>query len=138
MMTTYKLTNTNNIIRDGNASIPTDPANSDYQQYMVWLTEGNTPEPADPPTQAEITNIYVTELEAHYDTVAQVKHYDNRFTCALRAGYAGPFQTEGQSFAQWMDLCNLYAYQEMGRVQAGERPAPTHEELVAELPVAPW
>ena len=30
-----------------NATIPFDEANTDYQAYLVWISEGNTPLPAE-------------------------------------------------------------------------------------------
>ena len=30
-----------------NSDIPFDPANTDYQTYLRWLEEGNTPLPAE-------------------------------------------------------------------------------------------
>jgi hypothetical protein len=32
-----------------NAFIPFDPDNTDYQKYLEWLAEGNTPLPPDEP-----------------------------------------------------------------------------------------
>jgi hypothetical protein len=45
----YKITQNNNCILliEKNSFIPFDPANTDYQAYLKWLSEGNTPLPPD-------------------------------------------------------------------------------------------
>jgi hypothetical protein len=53
-MTTYKLTldpitkqSGNMVFRSDGVWISKDPANTDYQAYLKWLSEGNEPLPAD-------------------------------------------------------------------------------------------
>jgi hypothetical protein len=51
---TYQLAKLGGVVLiDGNTrtSIPFDPANTDYQAYLKWVAEGNTPTPADEGTQ---------------------------------------------------------------------------------------
>lgn len=100
------------------------------------VEEGDFPPPPDPlPTLAD----FDAALTAHLDSTAQARRYDNRITCALRAGYVGPFQAEGQAFALWMDTCNATAYQLLAEVQAGTRPMPsTTQELIDALPPMVW
>jgi hypothetical protein len=47
-MDTYKIFNDRagqpaSVLRNGNTSIPFDPANTDYAEYLKWLDAGNTP-----------------------------------------------------------------------------------------------
>ena len=73
---TYKLTPSPSITRlaDG-ASIPADPANTDYAAYLQWLSEGNVPTPADPivipvPTTISMAQAQLALLAAgHLDAV---------------------------------------------------------------------
>jgi hypothetical protein len=56
-MMTYTLTEWSHIIvRDADqAHIPTDPDNTDYQEYLKWLDEGNQPTPYTPPPASKET-----------------------------------------------------------------------------------
>ena len=50
----YKLTNSNTVLRiESNSFIPFADDNSDYQTYLKWLAEGNTPLPAIEPVVEE-------------------------------------------------------------------------------------
>ena len=53
---TYTLTSTTTIIRDADqAHIPSDLGNIDYQAYLAWVAEGNTPTPYVAPPASPLT-----------------------------------------------------------------------------------
>lgn len=138
-MTTYKLTGEAHVLKDGVVTIPTADtpelpnANADYLEYKRWLLAGGVPEPVDPPSIEDQIAVFDAALVAHLDATARERRYDNRVTCALRAGYPGPFQAEGIAFAAWMDQCNALAYQLLAEVVAGTRPLPSSPQALIDL-----
>jgi hypothetical protein len=78
-------------------------------------------------------------MDTHFDAKAAERRYTNRWTCATRAGYPGPFQAECLAFATWMDTCNELAYTTLKDIQNGVRPMfESVEEALAILPSFTW
>lgn len=106
----YKLTQTTAIIRlTDNAFIPADEANNDYQSYLAWLAEGNTPEPADPlppAPQKQLTSLEFLDLFTESEQLAvataamqsaQVKLWYDRTLAAMFITLADPRTEAGLS-----------------------------------------
>ena len=71
----YKLTNSAIIIRIADkSSIPNDPANTDYQEYLEWLKEGNTPEAADVPPAPTYKELRAAEYPSIVDQLDKIYH----------------------------------------------------------------
>lgn len=62
-------------VKDG-AFIPPAEDNADYQEYLAWVAEGNTPEPAIEPEPAPVLTTE-QKLEAAGLTVAELRELLN-------------------------------------------------------------
>ena len=113
---------------------------ADAAQYEDMIAEvAATYVPPAPPSIEEQVVVFDAALVAHLDATARERRYDNRVTCALRAGYPGPFQAEGIAFAAWMDQCNALAYSLLAEVVAGTRPLPDSPQALIDLmPAMEW
>lgn len=113
---------------------------ADAAQYEDLIAEVEaTYVPPAPPSIEDRIEVFDAALVAHLDATARERRYDNRITCALRAGYPGPFQAEGIAFASWMDQCNALAYQLLAEVVAGTRPLPSSPQaLIDMMPPMVW
>lgn len=96
----YKLiNNSTSIVRifDG-ATIPADLNNSDYQAYLKWVAEGNSPQPIGEPTLAERKAEKQSEIDA-----LEASQYMTR---GEREGWLA--MIEAQAAAQSVSLDTLY------------------------------
>lgn len=137
----YKLTNTDSIIRlADNAYIPNDERNTDYRAYLLWVSEGNTPEPADvyELTLAEQAEAVRVALQAAIDEKARTFGFiSGGNALMLYAGFVNPFQPLAQTFATWEASVWYEAELYKAEVFAGTKPMLTPTEAVALMPIYP-
>lgn len=103
-----------------------------------WTFDGQTFAPPEPAIVLPTLEDYDAALTAHLDATAQTRKYVDRISCAVRAGYPGPFQAEGIAFATWMDAQNAKGYQVLADYQSGLIPQPTIEAFLGMLDPMVW
>jgi hypothetical protein len=126
-------------LSDG-VQFPADPANVDYQEFLRWRAEGNTPEPADQPTLEQIEADIAAEVQRRLEAWAQQREYDGIVSLCSYAGDPDPtLNAEGtlgvsMRSATWVAMKRIRA-----EVMAGVRPMPqTIADIEADLPVLVW
>lgn len=92
-----------------------------------------------PPTPEQIVAQYTAGVQQHLDSFARTRNYDGILSAATYATSAVPkFKAEGQYAVEARDATWAKCYEVLAAVEAGSRPMPTLDELLAELPVLTW
>lgn len=134
------------------AAIPTDAVEITAEQHaellagqsagqLIKADESGYPVLADPPppTTEQIIAQYTAGVQQHLDTFAQTRNYDGILSaCTYATSTAPEFAIEGQYAVEARDATWAKCYEIMAEVEAGTRPMPTLDELLAELPVLTW
>lgn len=82
---------------------------------------------------------YRYAIQAHIDATARERNYDSGVTCASYVNSTNAtWAAEATAFTAWRDAVWAYAYAELEKVVNEERPQPTVEDFLAELPAFTW
>jgi hypothetical protein len=98
-------------------------------------------EPVKPPELAlqERSAAFTNAIQQRLDDFARTRNYDNIMSAATYATSTVPkFAAEGQYAVAARDATWAKGYEILGAVLAGERPMPTLDEVMAELPALAW
>lgn len=92
-----------------------------------------------PPTPEQIIADMTAKVQAHMDVKARERNYDGILSlCTYATSVVPKFAAEGQAGVEWRDAVWARCYEILADVQAGTRPTPTAEQLIAELPIFTW
>lgn len=99
------------------------------------IAEVGVPPEAMPPT---ITD-YENAIQDLVDTSARERQFRDGVTLASYTASTKPkWAAEAQAFVAWRDNVWFYAYGELAKVQAGQRPQPTVEQFLGEIAPIAW
>jgi hypothetical protein len=117
--------------------VPDDVGNAHRQLIAQWEADGNVI-PAYVGTPPTIDD-YRFAIQTVVDQVAQSRLYDSGNSLASYANSTNPrWAAEAQAFIAWRDSVWAFAYDELARVEAGQRPQPSIEQIVSELAPIRW
>lgn len=86
--------------------------------------------------QDSLIQSLTSAVQSHLDTKAKERNYDGILSlCTYATSTNVQFAAEGQAGVTWRDAVWAKCYEIM---DAGTQPAPTAEQLIAELPVFVW
>lgn len=87
--------------------------------------------------EAQAVAAYEAGVQQHLDSTAWLYGYDNLISAITYAEEPAveAFQIEGQAFRAWRSLVWIKCREVLAQYKAGERPAPTLDELIGELPL---
>lgn len=104
-----------------------------YDEATGQFTRPEVPEPA------PALNDYKGAVVAMLDAKAQERRYDNAVSISTYVTSTIPsWSAEAAAFVAWRDAVWAYAYVELEKVMGGQRPQPTVEEFLGELPAIVW
>jgi len=106
---------------------------------MIDWTKVKTAEQKAEEAQVDLVKSLERAVDQRIRTVCADKGYDSENGLSkYMARPNSPWYVECIALGDWIDACWLKCHEVMNAVLAGERPAPTAEEIITELPVFSW
>lgn len=113
-----------------------EPGQAAYrdEDNQVWKV-GQAPEPTFEDLQKQFTDA----IQEYLDVFARTRNYDNILSAATYATSTVPrFRIEGQYAVEARDLTWAKSYEILAQVESGQRPMPSLDDVLAELPPLAW
>lgn len=88
---------------------------------------------------ARLKAAFQSVIEAHVDEVAQARSFRHADSARGHANSTvAEWKADADAFIAWADQVWLYAFTELGKVEAGQRSVPELADFIAELPAIEW